>query len=55
MTLEVGKNRQPISCQSKQQETSGTEKYPSTFQTTGYNGQLLIACSSTNISTGHEM
>ena len=51
MTSGVGYNRPLISCQSKQQATSGAEKSPSRVHLTSDKRHLLIACISNNTPT----
>ena len=49
MTSVVVEKRQPLSCQSNQRTSSGAGKLLTRVHTTSDKGQLLMACSSTNI------
>ena len=51
MTPGVGKNRQPLYCQSNLRATSSAEKPPSRVHPTIDKGKILIACSSNNTPT----
>ena len=51
MTSGVRDKRRSLSCQSNQQARYGDVKMMSRVHPTSYKGQLLIAFSSTNIST----